>query len=982
MKKVRNVFIASLIMVFSLLLFSCETTGIKSITVVGENVIEVGDEVKYTAIIDPSNETAEIVWSVIGEISKANIDENGNLNALEPGEITVKAKAGTVEGTLKVTIVLPLEDVSIDGLDKIYLGEDVQYDFVLEPENATYEEVSWNVLAGTGNATISEAGLLTPILAGTVTVRVTVDGIVVTKEVVILTPVESLNIIGPEEVRLGEDYEYNIDAEPENANYDVVNWEVVNGTGSATISEEGILTPVSAGTITLEAEILGLKAQLEIEVIKPVESVIIEGKENILPSDQETYIAIVTPEDAKYQDVVWSVVAETGDATITEEGLLTPRKSGNIKVVAIVDGVEAFLEVEIEEDDRLLGTPRPTHLLATPENTIFIDGEWVKETDIAGMDIEFARQVYDISFDVAASKSDAKVLFSIPKDADLSRMQYFALKVTGMTTTSGVNPTIQVNLKDFSNGLMLYNDQETEIEITEDNQWVIFQVSNRYRLQTSNRDLKIVVDPHFTASGNEGLLTIQRVVFFGDADPVTTPQLVTPFKTAHWESDPQFTAEPAVDEIDGNVVEVTKASATEDAVSGWKALPAYVLEDISRKTTLSFKVKLLTEDLTVNPKLAVYLGESEIKNVTIDRNIEGYQEITLEIPADKRTESNMWSIRYLQIKPNGGGDKAVEYYIYDLKLLGDANPTPIVATRTDLGGVDVSLLGSINYTENGTSTKVPGTEEVLAHVLLEPNEDASLSKLEFGYSKGAGNAAARAGLNGVYVKIQGTAGLEVNLQQGWGDGWADASEREFVLNGEVQEIYIKALNRSDITSGSGWFPFEFNVSIPSGLENTKVLIYDFAFTAILPEEEQVKDKIINFHNFIEGEDIIIDEEDIMEIIEHEEDTVILVKEDNENNHVVGVAIDKDIRYMNKLTIMVKGKVGAKIVVKLAYGNMYNYDEDYIHEFTTDDFEIIEIDIIDRDALKVEKISLSLFFDIGEETDVEFVLNEAYFSGEN
>ena len=141
-------------------------------------------------------------------------------------------------------------------------------------------------------------------------------------------------------------------------------------------------------------------------------------------------------------------------------------------------------------------------------------------------------------------------------------------------------------------------------------------------LQTSNRDLRILLDPHFTASGNEGVLTIQQVVFFGNADPVISPQLLSGLKNAHWE-DTGVTAEPAVDVIDGQNVDVGKVSATAAAVSGWKAIPSYVLEDISRVTTVSFKVKLLTTGLPSDPKLGVYLGETDLGNKTIARPAEG-----------------------------------------------------------------------------------------------------------------------------------------------------------------------------------------------------------------------------------------------------------------------------------------------------------------------------------------------------------------------
>lgn len=977
---------------FAWLLAACdELQVVDDVRVVGSETVEVGDESNYTAVVTPeTSDILDVAWSVEDDTGSATITEEGTLTALEPGTVTVKAVVGGIEGTMEVTITLAVASVTVTGDDVVFLGENAAYAFVLDPVNATFDEAEWTVLAGTGSATIDDEGVLSPVSAGTVTVRATIDGIVGTRTVTIMKPVTEVTLVGPEEVRLDENPTYAIEVLPEDANYDDVTWSVTDGTGSATIDGEGVLSPVAAGMITVVVEVQGITRELDVAIIISVETVEVTGDEVILPSDRPVYAANILPVDATHQDITWSVTDGTGSATISSEGELTPITSGTVLVIAEVDGVEGELLVEIEEDDRLLGTPRPSHLLATPENTIDLDGAWYPQGDLEGLDVTFDRQVYDVSFTAEASRSSEGVIFNVQNDVDLSRMQYFAIKMTGMTETTGVNPTVSVHLKDLDSGLELYNDQHTEIELIDDNQWVVFSISNRYRLQTENRDLVIIVDPHYTASGNAGVVTMQQVVFFGDADPVTEPMLLTPLKSAHWEATPIFTSEPAVDEIDGVEVDVMHISATAEAVAGWRALPAYVLEDISRKTTVEFSVKLLTEGLPSNPNLLVTLGDTDITNVTITRPAEGeeaeYQDVVVAIPESMRTEANMWAARYIQLKANGGGNEAVEYYIHDFRLTGDANPEPIIATRTNLGGDNVPLTGNINYVENGAAQQVAANGEP-AHVLFQPSDFSTLSKLEFGYSKTTGNAEARSGMNGVYVEIQGDAGIEINIQQGWGDGWADEAQRRFVLDGTVQEIYILASNRSTITSGTGWFPFQFNASMPNDeMENIEIKIFEFAFTAILPEEEPIKDKDIHFGTFIEGGNTMIEgDPDIDALLVDYDDqgnAIATVAADHENNHVVAIANSSDIRYMTTLTIQMKGEIGTEVTIKLAYGNMFNYDEDYVHTFTTDELETIEIEIIDRDALKANKISLSIFFALNEvEAPVDFIIYEAHFSGE-
>ncbi len=969
------------------------TIPVTSVTVVGSESIEVGDTGAYTAIITPSAAatSADVVWSIVPGTGVATISTLGILSPTAPGTVTVKATVKGVDGTLEVDITQSVVSVSVLGQDIVFLESDETYQFSVIPSTATYETVVWAVLNGTGSATITQQGVLTPIVAGTVTVRVTVDDIIGTKAITIKTPVASVEVVGDAIVRMEETPTFSTIILPIDADYDEIIWSIVDGTGSATISASGVLAPVTPGFVTVKATVGEIEDVLEIELIVSVSEITVTGESSILPGDNPTYVAEVTPSNAKYPTITWSIVDGTGTASISSGGVLSPITSGTITVVATADGVSDEFEVTINPDDRLLGTPRPSHLIATPENTLFISGEWAKQGTLEGLSIDFARQVFDVSFTAIASRSPEGVQFRVPNDIDLSRMQYFAIKVTGSTVTSGVNPTISVQLKDFDSGLNLYNDQVTEIEITAANQWIIFSISNRYRLQTDSRDLRILLDPHFTASGNEGVLTIQQVVFFGNANPVTTPELLTPLKNAHWENT-GVTAEPAIDQIDGIDVNVLRISATMEAVSGWKAIPAYVLEDISRATTISFKVKLLTTGLASDPKLMVTLGDTDLTNVVITRPAVGveatYQLVTVVIPANLRTEANMWAARYIQLKTNTSGTAAaVEYYIYDFKLTGSSDPTPVSVTRLPLGGANVPFTANPSYVETGVWATVAAAGEVPAHKLWTPTVGATLSKLQFGYAKTAGNLAARSGMNGLYVKIQGPAGVSINLQQNWGDGWADASQRSFVLDGTVQEIYITALTRTLITAGtSGTVAWQFAATIPAGAEGVTIKIFTVAFTAILPIPELIKDQSITFGRFIEGGNTIalVGEEnvDTMTVAYNGlGQAVASVAVNNAANQILAIASSADLRYMTTLTLQLKGAIGTQVTIKLAYGNMFNMDVNYVHTFTTDEVETIVITIQDRNALKTDIISVALFFDLmAVSAPVDFTIVEAHLSG--
>jgi hypothetical protein len=67
-------------------------------------------------------------------------------------------------------------------------------------------------------------------------------------------PVTSIDITAPKyNINLDEPLQFSYTYLPANASNTVVNWEIVNGTGTATINESGLVTPQTAGTVTVRA---------------------------------------------------------------------------------------------------------------------------------------------------------------------------------------------------------------------------------------------------------------------------------------------------------------------------------------------------------------------------------------------------------------------------------------------------------------------------------------------------------------------------------------------------------------------------------------------------------------------------------------------------------------------------------------------------------------------------------------------------------
>jgi uncharacterized protein YjdB len=239
------------------------------------------------------------------------------------------------------------------------------------PSNATNQGVTWSISAGTGKATISSSGLVTALANGTVTAKalandgsgisgtfeITISNQYIPVEAVSITSAGGLSIITSENGTL----QLRATITPENATNKSVIWSVINGTGQASISADGVLTAEKNGMVTVRATAAdgsGISATIEITIVNqliPVEkiSVSTETGLNFIPEDDGTIrlTASVSPEIATVKAVTWSVRNITGCAKVDQAGLVTAITEGLITVTATANdgtGVQGSIEINIK----------------------------------------------------------------------------------------------------------------------------------------------------------------------------------------------------------------------------------------------------------------------------------------------------------------------------------------------------------------------------------------------------------------------------------------------------------------------------------------------------------------------------------------------------------------------------------------------------------------------------------------------------------
>ncbi len=236
--------------------------------------VEAGLEVQFTATLEPKNTTSDLIWEVKNVTGKAQIDQNGVLIGTTPGIVTVICKSSdnsaiyddTQITILKATATVSSIQVRCDGEfeAEVELGDSVQMIADVQPGNAMNKKIRWEIENGTGEAEITDKGVLTGKSCGTVTVyAIAQDGseVIGSRVVEVMRYVEEVKVElnGREDfVQLGvaETAKMTCIYLPEDANYPkgevyIENGTDENGTGEATYYN-GYLTGVAPGEVTIK----------------------------------------------------------------------------------------------------------------------------------------------------------------------------------------------------------------------------------------------------------------------------------------------------------------------------------------------------------------------------------------------------------------------------------------------------------------------------------------------------------------------------------------------------------------------------------------------------------------------------------------------------------------------------------------------------------------------------------------------------------
>jgi pectinesterase len=224
-----------------------------------KTIINRKETLQLTATVEPVSLNQDVTWYV-NDASLAQISQSGLLTSIKAGYVKIIAKWNkdtSLNRAITVQINEIVDSVSVSGIkDKIYLTKgDLQLSVSVYPSSFS-QTVLWSS-KDTSAASLTTNGLIKPKKTGTITVTVKAQADTSVKKIFTVTIAEmadSVNIASPKDTITlnAETLQFTSSVYPSVVNQEVL-WRVSDNS-IATVSETGLLTPKTAGTITVVAK--------------------------------------------------------------------------------------------------------------------------------------------------------------------------------------------------------------------------------------------------------------------------------------------------------------------------------------------------------------------------------------------------------------------------------------------------------------------------------------------------------------------------------------------------------------------------------------------------------------------------------------------------------------------------------------------------------------------------------------------------------
>lgn len=380
-----------------------------------ELTMEKGQSVILKATVMPDDATERsIQWKSLDE-TVVSVDANGKVTAVAGGSTRVIAKAGDIEAVCSVTVIVPVQQISLDRETlSLEVGSSATLVAQIKPDDATDKTVSWSS-SNAQIATVDEKGMVTALSQGEATITASAGGKSAVCSVVASEKYVAVISITLNEAELslvkGQSETLTAIVKPDDATDKTVTWSSSNPE-IVTVDQSGKVEAVSGGKATISAKAGEKYSACDIIVTVPVASVTLDQQEMTLEEGQEGLLKVtISPDDATEKAVTWST-SDPNIATVGD-GKVTGIKEGTATITARAGGKEASCQVSVKHN---------------PDNDpiLFADSS-IKEKLVTAFD---SNDDGEISYKEAAAVTSLNGVFGNQKNfTSFDEFQYF----TGVT---------------------------------------------------------------------------------------------------------------------------------------------------------------------------------------------------------------------------------------------------------------------------------------------------------------------------------------------------------------------------------------------------------------------------------------------------------------------------------------------------------------------------------------------------------------------
>jgi len=291
--------------------------------------------------------------------SVATVNANGVVTALAPGAaiITASSEGRSAVATITVSLVPVVSVVVAPATSELVVGQTTQLTAQLKDEAGsilTGRAVTWTTNSPSV-ATVTSQGLVTGVGAGSATITAASEGRSATSAITVTPRPVSAVIVSPEAVTIFATQTVQLSALVTDDRGMVLTGKQITFSSSnnqiATVSSQGLVTGVSAGTATITATSEGATGRATITIAPdPVATVEISPSTASVVVGQTTQLA-ATARNVRGQaltgrSVIWTS-SSPAVASVSTTGVVSGLSPGIAVIIASVDGKQGSATVTV-----------------------------------------------------------------------------------------------------------------------------------------------------------------------------------------------------------------------------------------------------------------------------------------------------------------------------------------------------------------------------------------------------------------------------------------------------------------------------------------------------------------------------------------------------------------------------------------------------------------------------------------------------------